>query len=176
MRGAARSVRSARHASAGAVGTARAAGVRPRHALLAAALCALALGGLLELTEGPGGETLRAPVRRGVRADESRARPPTVVTGEVARLTAHTAALTATVDPHGRAISECWFVIQQAAGADFDIEPCDSLPRAAHAPVTVAAKVAGLRAGATYYFYAIAVDAASERASGREAAFATPPA
>jgi hypothetical protein len=103
------------------------------------------------------------------------ANAPTVVTGSASAVGNTSATLSATVDPNGFAVSECYF--QYGAGAK-DVyssrASCTSLPGSGTSAVPVSAPLSDLSEGTTYHYRIVAVGPAGTSV-GRELTFATGP-
>jgi hypothetical protein len=102
------------------------------------------------------------------------AAPPTVVTDEAQQVEGTSATVTATVNPNGGTVSECYFEYgeTESYGSKTD---CASLPTAgAVNPVAVSAPLSGLSEHTTYHFRIVAVDG-GETSKGSDAEFTTGP-
>jgi len=80
---------------------------------------------------------------------------PTVVTGPAAAVSSTSATLTASVDPHGGALTLCEF---EFGGSESDV-PCAALPGPQEGPAAVSASVQGLHPGLAYRYRVIAANA-----------------
>lgn len=97
--------------------------------------------------------------------------PPTVATGAPAEVGRESAELQASVDPDGEAITACRFEYGTTTAYGSSV-PCSSLPPAGLEPVPVSAAAAGLAPGTSYYYRAVAANAAGE-AAGEAQSFTT---
>ncbi|HXB65506.1 MAG TPA: hypothetical protein VNV42_11600 [Solirubrobacteraceae bacterium] len=102
------------------------------------------------------------------------ATPPTVVTDEAQQVEDTSATVTATVDPNGGTVSECYFEYGETESYGKKAS-CASLPNAgAVNPVNVSAQLSGLSEHTTYHFRIVAVDG-GETSKGADAEFTTGP-
>jgi hypothetical protein len=77
---------------------------------------------------------------------------PTTVTKPASEVARTTATLNATVNPNGKEVKRCSFKYGTTKKYGHAIS-CETLPGAGNEPVAVSAKVKGLLAGTTYYYY-----------------------
>jgi hypothetical protein len=78
-------------------------------------------------------------------------RPPTVLTAAASSITHTAATLNATVNPEGRALSECTFEYGPTTSYTSSA-PCSPSPGSGESPVAVSASATGLIANTTYHF------------------------
>jgi hypothetical protein len=78
-------------------------------------------------------------------------RPPTVLTAAASSITHTAATLNATVNPEGRAVSECTFEYGPTTSYTSSA-PCSPSPGSGESPVAVSASASGLTANTTYHF------------------------
>jgi ABC-type phosphate transport system substrate-binding protein len=90
---------------------------------------------------------------------------PSVEVEKAAMVAAVSAELSAKVDPHGGAISECMFEYGKTKALG-KTAPCIRLPGAVNERVAVSAEAADLEESTVYYYRLLAVNAAGETASG----------
>jgi hypothetical protein len=83
--------------------------------------------------------------------------PPTVQTHEADSILPGTETLTASVDPDGDAISDCYFEYGTTTNYGSE-ESCSATPGAGSSPVEVSAQLASLREGAVYHFRIVATN------------------
>jgi hypothetical protein len=98
---------------------------------------------------------------------------PTVTTGVASAVTQSAATLSATVDPNGGAVTECWIEYGTTPSYGSRV-PCSSGSGAGASPVPVSAAIGGLAANATYHFRAVATNLAGV-GYGEDGSFQTPP-
>jgi len=99
--------------------------------------------------------------------------PPTPVTGAAGSVTESTAALNATVNPHGGRVDACTFEYGPTSAYGTSL-PCASLPGPATVPVPVSAALSGLTPGSALHFRVL-VGYSGSSAAGADASFETVP-
>ncbi len=133
-----------------------------------------AAGGALTVTEKIHTDDLATPEVVVHSKIDIAPTPPTVVTEEAQQVEGTSATLTATVNPNGGTVSECYFEYGETESYGKK-GSCASLPTAgAVNPVPVSAQLSGLKEHATYHFRIVAVDG-SETSKGSDAEFTTGP-
>jgi hypothetical protein len=114
-----------------------------------------------------------APSRTGseVELKVPRCPPPTITGSAPSSISEGAAALNATVNPNGHAVSDCHFDYGTSAAYGASV-PCASLPPSGTSAVAVSAQLTGLSADTTYHFRIVAtgVDSTSY---GPDQTFAT---
>lgn len=100
-----------------------------------------------------------------------RGAPPLVTTGQASGVGTRTAALNATVDPQGSAVSSCQFEYGTSPFYE-DTVPCSASPGSGEQAVAVSAVIEGL-AEATTYHYRIVATNAEGTSDGADAEFTT---
>ncbi|MGD0452462.1 MAG: alkaline phosphatase family protein [Solirubrobacteraceae bacterium] len=98
--------------------------------------------------------------------------PPTVETGAASKVKRGSATLNATVNPNGRAVSDCHFEYGTSTSYGSSV-PCASLPGSGSSPVVVSAAVAGLSASTTYHVRIVATNPGGT-GYGADQTFTTP--
>jgi len=98
---------------------------------------------------------------------------PTVVTGTTSAARQTTAALAATVNPNGGAVTECKFEYGTSVFYEAT-QTCASLPGSGASPVEVSAHLSGLKANTTYHFRIVATNAGGT-SEGEDQTFKTLP-
>jgi hypothetical protein len=83
---------------------------------------------------------------------------PTVTTGVASSVSTSAATLNGTVNPNRGAVSECQFEYGTSTSYGSTV-PCSPSPGSGNSPVTVSGSIAGLSAGATYYYRLVAANA-----------------
>ncbi len=98
-------------------------------------------------------------------------RPPTVVTGNASSVTYTSSTLNATVNPNGAAVSDCHFEYGSSDNYGASV-PCDFLPGAMTAPVSVSASLGDLSENTVYHVRIVASNAGGTR-HGADQTFTT---
>jgi hypothetical protein len=98
---------------------------------------------------------------------------PTVVTGKASSITPTTATFNASVNPHGKLVSDCHFEYGTSVAYGTSVS-CASGPGSGESPVAVSAPVGSLSESTTYHFRIVATN---ERGTsyGADKTFKTPP-
>ncbi len=97
---------------------------------------------------------------------------PSVLAQSASSLTHTSAALTATIDPGGAAVEQCWFEYGQDAPGYGSFAYCTANPGAGNSPVAVSATANGLQPDTIYHFR-VRVRTAGHEGLGNDQTFTT---